>query len=77
MKRISEDLMLACREQGCAWDYLSTGWYITYDRYGRRVWERVAPCIRGCTSTQKQRMEPWLHGPGDGAHRAGHGRLGP
>lgn len=61
-QHISEEVMLACREQGCAWDYLSTGWYVTYDRYGRRVWERIAPCIRGCTSQQRQRKEPWLGG---------------
>ena len=27
------DIILACREQGCAWDYLGTAWYVSYDRY--------------------------------------------
>lgn len=62
VRRDEVEVILACREARCAWDYLGTGWYITFDRYGRRVWERVAPCLRGCGSTQKQRQEPWLGG---------------
>ena len=35
-------VILACRQQGCAWDYLGTGWYVTFNRYGYRRWERTA-----------------------------------
>ena len=49
-----QDLILACHEERCAWDHRAP-WYVTYNRYGQRIWEKVQPCLRGCGSTRRKR----------------------
>jgi hypothetical protein len=63
MRRDQVEAILACREVGrCGWDVVQNIWYVSYDRTGRKVWERTAICLRGCGSTQRARQEPWMGG---------------
>ena len=55
---MSTEIILACREVRCAWDVMGAGWFVVRDYRGRWVWERKAPCLRGCGSFRRERVKP-------------------
>lgn len=58
-KKITEEIILACKEGGCPWDYRNAPLYRSQDRYGRTIWVRRVRC-RDCGSLKFRKYEPRL-----------------
>jgi len=58
-KRARDDIILACKEGGCPWDYRAAPIFEVKDKYGQRLWLRKVRC-RDCGSVKFQRYEPRL-----------------